>query len=191
MKLLKKKNPINNIKLLKGFTLVELLVVMAILGVLVTLVGTSFMSAQMRGRDAQRKSDLKQISSALELFFNDYGTYPSDSDGVIMACPYQTGGEESACTWSDSLEFKDYFPGTAELRTIYLKKVPMDPSSSYNYYYRVVPGSNNKKFQIFAHLENTQDKNCIDGNCVNPVSYSCGDALCNFALTSSNTNAIE
>jgi len=63
-------------KINKGFTLVELLVVMAILGVLVTLIGTAFRTAQARGRDVQRKSDLKQIANALELFFNDYGFYP-------------------------------------------------------------------------------------------------------------------
>ncbi|KKR41619.1 MAG: Type II secretory pathway pseudopilin PulG-like protein, partial [Candidatus Woesebacteria bacterium GW2011_GWB1_40_12] len=64
----------SNIKNLSlGFTLVELLVVIAILGILATIGLVTFSSSQMRGRDAQRKSDLKQISSALEIYYNDYG----------------------------------------------------------------------------------------------------------------------
>ncbi|MCX6704946.1 MAG: prepilin-type N-terminal cleavage/methylation domain-containing protein, partial [Candidatus Woesebacteria bacterium] len=70
-----------------GFTLVELLVVIAVLGVLVTIGLTSFTSAQMRGRDTQRKSDLKEVSSSLEIYYNDYGRYPSASGGQILGCP--------------------------------------------------------------------------------------------------------
>jgi prepilin-type N-terminal cleavage/methylation domain-containing protein len=56
----------------QGFTLVELLVVIAIIGTLVTIALVSFRSSQAKGRDAQRKSDLKQVSSALELYYSDY-----------------------------------------------------------------------------------------------------------------------
>ena len=55
----------------KGFTLVELLIVMAIISILATLIVGGFRSSQMRGRDGARKSDLKQISNALELFYSD------------------------------------------------------------------------------------------------------------------------
>lgn len=168
-----------------GFTLVELLVVMAILGILVTLVAGGFRSAQLRGRDAQRKSDLKQISHSLELFYSDYGKYPSDSTGAILACPYDpVAGSGTACNWGTS-EFTDG-------KTTYFKALPKDPNSSQRYFYRIVPGSANKKFQIFARLENTQDPACLGGNCASPpVTYSCGSATCNFAVTSANTIPTE
>ena len=170
-------------KLPNGFTLVELLVVMAILGILVTIIGSSFRNAQARGRDTQRKSDLKQISQSLELFYSDYGHYPSDEGGMIAACPF-VGGTGTACSW-----------GSGELtdnKTIYFKQIPADPVSSYEYYYRIVPGSNNKKFQIFARLENSQDQDCLGGDCLDsPVVYICGSGVCNFAITGTNTTATE
>jgi type II secretion system protein G len=168
----------------KGFTLVELLVVMAILGVLVTIIAGGFRSAQARGRDAERKSDLKQLSQSLELFFSDYGRYPSDDAGRILGCPYSPAGGSSPCTW-----------GAGELtdeKTIYFKILPKDPTSSLDYYYRIVPASSNQKFQLFAHLENTEDKDCLGGDCVaSPVAYMCGDKICNFSITSTNANATE
>lgn len=170
----------------RGFTLVELLVVMAILGVLVTLIAGGFRTAQMRGRDAARKSDLGQIASAFELFQSDYKTYPAvNSDGKILACPYdpitKTGDD---CSWGDDI--------MSDGKTTYMTKVPEDPTSGQEYVY-VSPGTGNKKFQLFARLENPNDQNCLEGDCANsPVAVTCGSGLvCNFAVTSSNTTPTE
>ena len=54
-----------------GFTLVELILVMAIIAVLTTFITGGIGSSQVKGRDAQRKSDLKQISQTLELYYQD------------------------------------------------------------------------------------------------------------------------
>jgi len=59
----------------KGFTLIELLVVIAIIGLLSTLAVVSLNSARGKARDAQRVSDVKQISTALEIFFASEDTY--------------------------------------------------------------------------------------------------------------------
>jgi len=118
----------------KGFTLVELLVVMAILGVLVTVTLGAFRSSQARGRDAQRKNDLKQISNALELYYSDYGKYPD------------------TLPWG--AEFTD-------LKTVYFKVVPVDPIESLDYFYRLPDTPVNQKFQLFAALENTEDPDRI------------------------------
>lgn len=60
----------------KGFTLIELLVVIAIIGVLASIVLASLNTARRKGRDAKRVSDIKQIQTALELYFDSYGEYP-------------------------------------------------------------------------------------------------------------------
>lgn len=169
-------------KIQRAFTLVELLVVISIIGVLVTIGLVSFMSSQARGRDAARKSDLKQISSALELYYSDYGKYPTASSGEIAACPYDpsavppTGAE---CVWGQS-EFSD-------TKTTYFKVMPKDPVSSHSYLYRV--DTTGQKFQLFANLENTQDINLITPPLTN--IFCGGTTLCNFAITSPNTKPTD
>jgi prepilin-type N-terminal cleavage/methylation domain-containing protein len=61
----------------KGFTLIELLVVVAIIGLLATLSIVALNNARARARDARRVADIKQIQTALELYYNDLGSYPA------------------------------------------------------------------------------------------------------------------
>jgi general secretion pathway protein G len=164
-------------KAFKGFTLIELLVAMSILAILSTIAFGSFRTAQMRSRDAQRKSDLKQISNALEMYFSDKKTYPGSSSGQILGCPTPT-----ICAWGDG-ELSDGI-------TSYFKKLPED-SSGFAYYYHTL--NNDKSYQIFAHLENSEDKNCIDGDCTistTPGGVNCG-GNCNFAVFSSDVTATD
>ena len=69
----------------KGFTLVELLVVISLIGILSTLVIANLNSARERARDAQRKSDLRNIQTALRLYYNDNAGYPASSSYNIVA----------------------------------------------------------------------------------------------------------
>jgi len=63
-----------------AFTLVELLVVIAIIGLLASLSVISLSTARAKARDVKRIADAKQISTALEMFFNDAGHYPDAND---------------------------------------------------------------------------------------------------------------
>jgi prepilin-type N-terminal cleavage/methylation domain-containing protein len=62
-----------------GFTLIELLVVIAIIGLLSTLSIVALNQARARSRDARRLADVKQIQTALEMYFNDNGAYPTST----------------------------------------------------------------------------------------------------------------
>lgn len=144
---------IKNLKLEHGFTLVELLIVITIIGILAAILLANFVGVRQRARDAQRKSDLRQVQSALELYRSDNGTYPA---GIYTtACP--TSGP---------------FPTGAIGGSTYMQKVPCDmsPNGSAtapygganngpgNYTYSYGLSGTNNTYYINACLENTNDQ---------------------------------
>jgi len=75
-----------------GFTLIELLVVIAIIGLLASVVLLALNSARQKSRDAKRLADVRQLASALELFYNDANGYPTCSAGCSEAVPAKIMG---------------------------------------------------------------------------------------------------
>jgi len=65
-----------NKKTLRGFTLIELVVVIAIIGMIMTVSFVSFSNARQKARDTKRLSDVTQIQNALSVYFRDEGRYP-------------------------------------------------------------------------------------------------------------------
>ena len=168
-----------------GFTLVELLVVMSIISVLATVMLGAFRSSQFRSRDARRKSDLKQIANALEMFYSDYQRYPAQGgSGEIAACAYDPALplNSGICTWESGNKMEDD-------QTVYFRTLPKDPSSTQYYYYRSLESDDNQAYQLYARLENREDKGCIGGVCLDPsvpTGVVCGVQNCNFSITSAN-----
>lgn len=131
-------------KNVKGFTLIELLTVISIIAILTGLFTVSYLSVRQRGRDAQRKSDIKQIQSALELYRSDNDAYPDTA--TIQGQP---------CN-------QTFSSGTVT----YMKRFPCDPNSTstapINYYYWKDPNSATS-YVIASCLETTSDKDATQG----------------------------
>src|SRR5690348_7056671 len=60
----------------KGFTLIELMIAISIVAILGTVGFTAFNQSQLRARDAKRKQDLRSISQALELYYQQNKRFP-------------------------------------------------------------------------------------------------------------------
>ncbi len=108
----------------KGFTLIELLVVIAIIGLLSTLAVVALNSARQKARDSKRVADVKQIQTALELYFADKNGYPAAASAVTLG----TGSQVSLCgdtTGSGTSGWKAACAGTD---TTYMGLVPAAPT---------------------------------------------------------------
>lgn len=119
-----------------GFTLVELLVVIAIIGLLSVLSVIALGSAREKARDAKRISDMEKMQSVLELYFIGNNEYPVSPDPVALG----TGG--TACFGAEGF-------GPAGCANSYLQQVPTDPGASV-YQYVSQDGSS---YSIRAELE--------------------------------------
>jgi prepilin-type N-terminal cleavage/methylation domain-containing protein len=130
----------------KGFTLVELLVVISIIGLLATIVMVSLGSARTKARDTRRKVDLEQIVLALEMYYSDYNTY------VVPGTGWQ-GGSAGWFNYEGGTYPKSIAHGIEEAE--YMSKAPRDPSISSDNevpQYMKYPCGNG--FYVYARLEN-------------------------------------
>ncbi len=86
----------------KGFTLIELMIVIVILGVLMGTILPRIAGVQSRSRDTGRMADLTSMSQALELYFDDFGEYPGTMGTVVCLAPAGTN-------FTFETSFKTYF----------------------------------------------------------------------------------
>ena len=107
----------------QGFTLVELLVSVTIITVIAGIALVSFRGAKAVARDSERKTELEEIRSALEVYRVDNGDYPDTTTGETLA---------------------------SELESDYMAEIPLDPlDSTYSYRYE----SDGMTYNLCAYLE--------------------------------------
>ena len=125
-----------NAKANHGFTLMEMLLVMAIIAIIASVFFVNVFSSLARGRDSRRKQDLNAISQSLELYNNDNNRYPDPplpSSGLSFSHPFDSG-------------------------VIYLNTMPGDPKDGSDYCYDSTWGDS---FVLYANLENSADPDLL------------------------------
>lgn len=161
-----------------GFTLMELLIVVALIMILSVVSIGSYTLATTRSRDTRRKSELAQIVRALESFNSDVGRYPLSGTNNEVLCYIKEAGvvTNPACDGNK-------LTAVIEGETVNYITIPDDPDSSQRYIYI----SDGLSFGAYAALENTNDKDILklDTGAPNldPWGVSCGSAPCNYKLT--------
>ena len=103
----------------RGFTLVELMTVIAIIGVLATVVVVAYNGAQGRARDAKRLTDVNTITKALDVYKARNGSYPN----------------EQSSSWETTLAYPTSFINDLVTSST-ISFVPVDPINSGTYYYQ-------------------------------------------------------
>lgn len=121
--------------LLRGFTLIELMIVVVILGLLATIVMPRMLDRPEQARRTKAKIDIRNIESTLALFKTDTGRFPTTSEGL-------------AALVSDP-GIKDYNSDG------YLDKVPSDPWG--NEYIYICPGVRGKDYDLESYGKDGED----------------------------------
>lgn len=110
----------------RGFTIVELLIVIVVIGILASITVVAYNGVQGNARDTDRLSDMDRIRDALERYRLENGTYPN----------------EAGASWEYSTADPQNF--IADLKPYLSGNTPVDPAntaSRYYYYYRYEPGT--------------------------------------------------
>ncbi len=160
----------------KGFTLMEMIIVVGIILILTGIGFSNYIFSIAKSRDTRRKSDLATISKAIQAFANDFGSYPLASSGQMIACDYNNQGL-IACDWGQPMA------AFINNRTVtYLGETPADPDGDQNYYYEA--SADGGSFSLFAALENDQDPSYRTD-----LTQACGTGVtCNYQVTDSGVS---
>lgn len=139
----------------KGFTIVELLIVIVVIGVLAAITVVAYNGISARSRDASRITKLQSIAKAIELYKIDNGSYPPIHDG---------NGSESTCgSQTESWGHCDRNKILADTLAPYIKFEPESLSNATqgnNYYYYTSQSSDGyQTYGMMVRLEGTGGAN--------------------------------
>lgn len=163
----------------RGFTLVELLVVVAIISILTIITVAQFQTAQKKANDADRKGDLSALAKALEMYYTDYGKFPTASaGGIIQVTDNGKAVGVNNAVWGGT------FTDNGSPPYIYMKVMPMEKNKSLPLYCYVTDATGTE-FGLFAMMENTTDSQCIMNGGVGAYVHCGGQKYC-FSYVSPN-----
>jgi len=143
----------------QGFTLFELLVVIAIIGLLSSMTTYFVNNARIRARDARRLSDMRQIQSALEMYYDDNLYYPQIKQA-------RTGDEVDGCGPDDG-EPQGKWCTLFTALSDYIAKPIQDPKglqTDFRYYYDADSGDSYQSYGLMCRLEHPANFSLADND---------------------------
>ena len=141
----------------KGFTLVELLIVVSVISILTVMAMANFAGGTSKARDAQRKSDLRAVREALEQYRQDKGSYPLAGATSYTA---QTAAIEATAPGAGETQFTTLMSGSSVglVDLNYLPKSVSDPRNTTVFKYRYSPtNAAGDAYTLETCLENSTD----------------------------------
>lgn len=145
-------------KFKKAYTLIEMLMVVAIIGILASSILIGLGSTRSKARDTRRITDLKSTQTALELYYSKYGVYPS-----------MTPGSNETWEWS---ELTDVL--TSDETGLKLSKIPKDPLNNNEHKYMYA--TDGQSYVLGVKME-TKDQSLDDDLDGSILGMDCGDEL--------------
>jgi general secretion pathway protein G len=113
----------------KGFTLIEIMVVMTIIGLLMALIGPRFMRAVGRAESGAARAQVEMLGTALDTYRLDVGHYPTTQEGLQALIQRPFGSDH----WDGPYLKKNVIPEDPWHRPYYYKS-PGDGGRSYDLY---------------------------------------------------------
>lgn len=177
-----------------GFTIVELMIVVAAIAILASISVVVYRNVQIRSRDAGRMSKLDAIADAIELYKSKYGKYPPilDAQGqeTTSACSYDSAYTTTDHDWGHCNRNKQL----ADMLSPWISIAPesLSDATQGNYYYRYTSqaSDNYQTYGMMVFLEGTGGAN--DGGYY-ANAYEVGDnpTYCRNKYTGTNGNWIS
>lgn len=136
-----------------GFTLIELIIVIGIIALIIAFSVSNLLGARGRARDAKSKAEVREMKSALRLYYNDFQSYPAlgASSPWIMGCGVDG---TDLCTLNPACGIE--FASGASCATAYMKRLPrLADNSDVSYVYGVNATADD--FCLLVSLENAAD----------------------------------
>ncbi len=140
-----------------GFTIVELLIVIVIIGILATLVIVTFSGVQQKARDSERKTDINAVANVLEAFYANKGYYPDTAE--INSDPATAGTWRNINAADFKVDMKSFAdPKNAATQTLTDGALV---AGTYNYFYApsgcsgTAPDRQCTGYVLETNLENT------------------------------------
>jgi prepilin-type N-terminal cleavage/methylation domain-containing protein len=149
-----------------GFTLIEILIVVAIIAILASVVLVGLGPTQQAGRDARRLSDLHEVQNGLELYNSKCGYYPGEFSGGVCQTAATQGYGDMATTLTSA--------------GIGVTAIPLDPTNTGNYkYLYLTNGASADTYILAANLENANDSVFVSYTPPTSIADPSGDTLTN------------